>query len=98
LSLVILISHIWDISSFSKLCNELKNEPHLIVEFLQEYFTNANRIIHRHNGILDKFLGDGIMAYFGYKTSDDGGIGGAVSSINAAFELQKSFEDEIRMD
>jgi class 3 adenylate cyclase len=33
------------------------------------------------------------MAYFGYKTSDDGGIGGAVSSINAAFELQKSFEE-----
>ena len=83
----------WDISSFSKLCNELKNEPHLIVEFLQEYFTNANKIIHKHNGILDKFLGDGIMAYFGYKTSDDGGIGGAVSSINAAFELQKSFEE-----
>ena len=83
----------WDISSFSKLCNELKNEPHLIVEFLQEYFTSANKIIHRHNGILDKFLGDGIMAYFGYKTYDDGGIGGAVSSINAAIELQKSFEE-----
>ena len=34
------------------------------------------------------------MAYFGYKTSDDGGMGGgAVSSINAALELQKSFEE-----
>ncbi len=33
------------------------------------------------------------MAYFGYKDSNDGGIGGAVSSINAAFELQKSFEE-----
>ena len=83
----------WDISSFSKLCNVLKNEPHLIVEFLQEYFTRANKIIHKHNGILDKFLGDGIMVYFGYKTSDDGGIGGAVSSINADSELQKSFEE-----
>jgi class 3 adenylate cyclase len=60
----------------------------LIVEFLQEYFTKANKIIYKRNGILDKFLGDGIMAYFGYKASDDGGIGGAVNSINAAFELQ----------
>ena len=40
-----------------------------------------------------QFIGDGIMAYFGYKDSNDGGIGGAVSSINAAFELQKSFEE-----
>jgi class 3 adenylate cyclase len=72
----------------------LKNEPHLIVEFLQEYFTMANKIIHKHNGILDKFIGDGIMAYFGYKDSDDDdGTEVAFNSINAAFELQKSFEE-----
>ena len=81
----------WDITGFSNLCNILKEEPHLIVEFLQEYFSVANKIIHKHNGILDKFIGDGIMAYFGYKDSD-GGANGAISSINAAFELQKSFE------
>ena len=32
------------------------------------------------------------MAYFSYKDSDDG-IEGAFKSINAAFELQKSFEE-----
>ena len=81
----------WDVSGFSNLCNILKNEPHLVVEFLQEYFAIANKIIHKHNGILDKFIGDGIMAYFGYKDSDDG-TRGAVSSINTAFELRDSFE------
>jgi hypothetical protein len=30
------------------------------------------------------------MAYFGYKDSDDDGKRGAVSSINAAYELHKS--------
>ena len=80
----------WDISSFSKLCNILKNEPHLIVEFLQEYFTVANKIIHKHDGVLDKFIGDGIMAYFGYKDTGDG-TSGAVNSINAAFELHEIF-------
>jgi class 3 adenylate cyclase/plastocyanin len=83
----------WDISGFSNLCNVLKNEPHLIVEFLQEYFNMANKIIHKHSGILDKFIGDGIMAYFGYKDSDDDGTEGAFNSINAAFELQQSFEE-----
>ena len=82
----------WDISGFSNLCNILKNEPHLIVEFLQEYFSMANKIIHKHKGILDKFIGDRIMAYFFYKDSDDG-TEGAFNSINAAFELQKSFEE-----
>ena len=82
----------WDISGFSNMCNVLKNEPHLIVEFLQEYFTMANKIINKHNRILDKFIGAGIMAYFSYKDSDDG-IEGAFKSINAAFELQKSFEE-----
>lgn len=57
----------WDVSSFSKLCNILKNEPHLIVDFLQEYFTVANEITHKHKSVLDKFIGDGIMAFFGYK-------------------------------
>jgi class 3 adenylate cyclase len=78
----------WVVSGFSNLCNILKNEPHLVVVFLQEYFTIANKIIHKHNGILDKFIGGGIMAYFGYKDSDDG-TRGAVNSINAAFDLRK---------
>jgi class 3 adenylate cyclase len=71
------------------MCNVLKNEPNLIAEFLQEYFTMANKIIHKHNRILDKFIGAGIMTYFGYKDSDDG-IEGAFKSINAAFKLQKN--------
>jgi hypothetical protein len=37
------------------------------------------------------------MAYFGYKDSDDDGKRGAVSSINAAYELQISFE-EIKLE
>lgn len=86
----ILMVVFWDVNSFSKLCNILKNEPHPTVEFLQEYFTVANKIIRKHKGVPDKFIGDGIMAFFGYKDSGDG-TKGAVNSINAAFELHEMF-------
>lgn len=82
----------WDVSGFSRLCNDLKDtyQDHTLIDFLQEYYHEANRIIYKHNGIVDKFIGDGIMAYFGYNISDDGTIS-AINAINAAFNLQYSF-------
>jgi class 3 adenylate cyclase len=44
----------------------LKAHPVLVVEFLKEYYTHATNIIHKYNGVLDKFIGDGIMAFFGF--------------------------------
>jgi plastocyanin len=51
----------WDISGFSILCEKLKSHKELIVEFLKEYFSEAAVIIRKHRGVLDKFMGDGIM-------------------------------------
>ena len=52
----------WDISGFSRLCELSKNETYLIVGFLREFFYGADKVIHENNGILDKFIGDGIIA------------------------------------
>jgi hypothetical protein len=51
------ISSFWDISGFSDMCNQFVTDPSTIILFLQKYFNEANRIIHKHNGILDKFMG-----------------------------------------
>jgi Adenylate and Guanylate cyclase catalytic domain len=53
----------WDISGFSVLCEKLKSHQELIVEFLREYFSEAALIIRKYEGVLDKFMGDGIMAF-----------------------------------
>jgi class 3 adenylate cyclase len=55
---------------------------------MTEYFLNAIEIIERHNGVLDKFMGDGILAYFGYNRTDDGD---PINAISAALEFRKQF-------
>jgi class 3 adenylate cyclase len=77
----------WDLSGFSDMCNQLIDAPSTIVHFLKKYFNEANKIIHNNDGILDKFIGDGVMAYFGYY--DNAGNQAAINAINAAIELRE---------
>ncbi|WP_148687703.1 adenylate/guanylate cyclase domain-containing protein [Candidatus Nitrosocosmicus hydrocola] len=81
----------WDISGFANLCNKLIDEPFAITELLKLYFQEANDIIHRYHGIIDKFIGDGVMAYFGYSSDEKQEI--ASHTINAALDLREKFED-----
>ncbi|MFW6389965.1 MAG: adenylate/guanylate cyclase domain-containing protein [Halanaerobiales bacterium] len=39
--------------------------PELMVEELNEVFTQINKKIFKNKGTLDKYLGDGVMAFFG---------------------------------
>jgi class 3 adenylate cyclase len=89
----------WDISGFSVLCESLQSHPELVVAFLREFFSEAAIIIHKYDGVLDKFIGDGIMAYFGFKDThvSDNGKKGAICAANAAMEM-RDFFDEIKGD
>jgi class 3 adenylate cyclase len=82
----------WDISNFSKMTEIFKDHPELIAVFLNEYLGVAVPIIHEHGGIIDKFIGDGIMAYFGFKETDDDGSIGASNAIIAALKIKKAFQ------
>jgi class 3 adenylate cyclase len=84
----------WDLSGFSTLCITLKEDPLAIIDLLRSYFDMANKIIHKHNGIIDKFLGDGILAYFGYYYEDQSKK--ANDAFQAALELREKFK-EVRL-
>ena len=66
------------------------NEPVLIAGFLTDYFDTAGRIIHNNNGIVDKFIGDGIMALFGFYSDDK--TQGALNAVTSALQLRQSFK------
>src|SRR4051812_8691078 len=39
--------------------------PEEVVEVLNEWFEEATRAIRKHGGVVDKFIGDAVMALFG---------------------------------
>ena len=79
----------WDISGFSQMCVDLNDYPEAITLFLNDYFNMAIEVISKYNGVLDKFIGDGILAYFGYQ--DPKSKGDPHNAINAALELKERF-------
>ena len=61
----------WDIKNFSSLCDILKTHSTLLVPFLREFFELARNIICERSGVLDKFLGDRVMALFGFQNKNN---------------------------
>ncbi|MCE9597632.1 MAG: GAF domain-containing protein [Spirochaetia bacterium] len=51
-----------DIRNFTNLSEKMK--PHDVLQFLNEYLKRMSLEISRHNGFVDKFIGDAIMAIF----------------------------------
>lgn len=83
----------WDIRGFSLLCENLTNYPNLIAGFLRDYFGVAANTVFEQGGIVDKFIGDGVMALFGVlsKGTDDG-KSDAIAAVLSAIELRTKFE------
>jgi adenylate cyclase len=52
-----------DIQGFTSLSEKM--DPAQVVEMLNDFFTEMVELVFEHQGTLDKFMGDGLMAFFG---------------------------------
>ncbi|HEX7286535.1 MAG TPA: adenylate/guanylate cyclase domain-containing protein [Candidatus Angelobacter sp.] len=73
-----------DIRGFTAMSEGL--EPARIVEILNEYFTRVTDVIFDHGGMIDKYMGDAVMAVFGVPVAKGNDAAGAVES---AIQVQK---------
>lgn len=76
-----------DIRQFTKLAE--KSAPEDVVQILNEYFSSMVEIIFRNHGMLDKFLGDGIMVEFGAPLDD---VNQEYHAVNTALEMQQGLQ------
>jgi class 3 adenylate cyclase len=86
----------WDLRGFSKMCEILKGQPDLAMGFLKDYFSLASEIVSKNDGILDKFIGDGIMAIFGVFGNSSQDDKDAISAIATALEFKTQFESLVQ--
>jgi adenylate cyclase len=77
--LTILVS---DVRNFTTMTE--KSEPMALISLLDDYLTAMTEIIFKYNGIVDKFIGDGILAYWGAFTPDSNH---ALDAAKAALEM-----------
>ncbi|HSE49467.1 MAG TPA: adenylate/guanylate cyclase domain-containing protein [Terriglobales bacterium] len=73
-----------DIRGFTTMSEKLP--PEKVVEILNEYFTRVTDVIFDNGGMLDKYLGDGVMAVFGAPISKGND---AANAVRAGIEIQK---------
>jgi adenylate cyclase len=82
--LTILIS---DVRNFTTLSE--KADPLELIAFLDEYLAAMTDIIFRYDGIVDKFIGDGILAYWGAFTPGNHARGAACAALEMIRRLEE---------
>ncbi len=76
-----------DLRNFTPLSEKVPAEQ--LVSLLNAYFTRMVRVIEKHNGTVNAFIGDSIMVLFGapYTTDND-----SLRAVNCALDMQKELK------
>jgi adenylate cyclase len=72
--------------------------PEVVADIVNRQLTDMTRIIYTHGGTVDKFLGDGIMAFWGAPLPDEKQSEHAVLTAMAMQERMRSLADEIEAE
>lgn len=76
-----------DLRGFTELCERF--EPDFVTKSLNQYLSLVTRVVRRHGGVVDKFVGDSVVAYWGAPSPGDKD---EISAVRAAVEVRASLE------
>jgi adenylate cyclase len=75
-----------DIRSFTSMSEKL--EPAEVVEFLNDYMTRMVTCVNKTGGVVDKFMGDAVMAHWGAVSTAGSPAADALNAIRAALAMR----------
>lgn len=76
-----------DIRSFTSISENM--DPRELLDFLNEYFSGMVESVLQHHGVVDKFIGDAIMAVFGAPVPE---AEDPLHAVRAALAMRKRLE------
>ena len=77
-----------DISSFTSITERMPVE--LIIKFLNKFFTITEKHIHNTGGIIDKYIGDCVMAYWIDQDNDNS----VLKAVKTTLDIKKDLYEE----
>jgi adenylate cyclase len=80
-----------DIRSFTEISEKL--EPHEVVEFLNDYMTRMVDCVDKTGGVVDKFIGDAVMAVWGAPVSAGSPAKDAFNCVRAALMMRGALRE-----
>ncbi|HMZ57433.1 MAG TPA: adenylate/guanylate cyclase domain-containing protein, partial [Leptospiraceae bacterium] len=90
--LVILFSDVRNFTSISE-----NFPPAVLIKNLNRYLTEMVKIVYKYGGEVDKFIGDGILAYFGLEENNDNFIKNALSASLEMLSRSRELKSELEI-
>ena len=82
-----------DIRGFTSFAEKLL--PYDVIHALNRYYHRMGQIVHRHGGVIDNYMGDGILAVFGIEGSEQmvsRALEAGLEMLNAVESMKPYFE------
>jgi len=65
-------------------------DPESLQQLLARYFAEMQRVVERHGGLVEKFIGDAVMAVFGIPVTHEDD---ALRAVRAAAEMRSKLAE-----
>ena len=85
-----------DIANFTPMAEAMP--PETLVKVLNRFFSEMTKIIFEHNGLVDKFIGDAIMAVWGCPVKDEAHALNAVLASVGMMKRMETFRAELKAE